>query len=146
MLLHVLSVHISRIFYIFTHITLTCLGFNLIIAHYYANFPSLSIKYCACECYVFHSECQFPRKLLLLFLWLFPSSGVAAMVVDHLFPVSITNCWGRFAKVTMRGLVIQKRTHRSAHTSRKGSLWHCVNKIDISQNCPFCSMTAIQWI
>ena len=31
-----------------------------------------------------------PKKyliLLLLFLWLFPSSGVAAMVVDHLFPV-----------------------------------------------------------
>ena len=26
--------------------------------------------------------------LLLLFLWLFPSSGIAAMVVDHLFPVS----------------------------------------------------------
>ena len=27
-------------------------------------------------------------QLLLLFLWLFPSSGVAAMVVDRLFPVS----------------------------------------------------------
>ena len=29
-----------------------------------------------------------PYTLLLLFLWLFPSSGVAAMVVDRLFPVS----------------------------------------------------------
>ena len=27
-------------------------------------------------------------RLLLIFLWLFPSSGVAAMVVDRLFPVS----------------------------------------------------------
>ena len=30
--------------------------------------------------------------LLLLFLWLFPSSGVAAMVVDRLFPVSPVSC------------------------------------------------------
>ena len=28
------------------------------------------------------------HRILLLFLWLFPSSGVAAMVVDRLFPVS----------------------------------------------------------
>ena len=28
------------------------------------------------------------HSLILLFLWLFPSSGVAAMVVDRLFPVS----------------------------------------------------------
>ena len=33
-----------------------------------------------------------PSILLLLFLWLFPSSGVAAMVVDHLFPVSPVSC------------------------------------------------------
>ena len=33
--------------------------------------------------------CQYSHhKHLLLFLWLFPSSGVAAMVVDRLFPVS----------------------------------------------------------
>ena len=55
---------------------------------------------------MFHSNCEtacFPTTLyirysytrdmklvllLLLFLWLFPSSGVAAMVVDRLFPVS----------------------------------------------------------
>ena len=33
----------------------------------------------SCMKYIFH---------LLLFLWLFPSSGVAAIVVDRLFPVS----------------------------------------------------------
>ena len=32
------------------------------------------------------------NQTLLLFLWLFPSSGVAAMVVDHLFPVSPVSC------------------------------------------------------
>ena len=39
-----------------------------------------------------HRRGMITTYLLLLFLWLFPSSGVAAMVVDHLFPVSPVSC------------------------------------------------------
>ena len=60
-----------------THLTQIIQNFTLCLNSFFVFvFQLVSISVYDCFYY-----------LLLLFLWLFPSSGVAAMVVDHLFPV-----------------------------------------------------------